>query len=54
MNRRDKSDGIKTKRIHKEGKKCGMEELMELSMDVFITNVRNKTVETGNLKLTVS
>lgn len=37
---------------------------MELSMDVFIdnmiiseassTNVRNKTVETGNLKLTVS
>lgn len=64
MNRRDKSDGIKTKRIHKEGKKCGMEELMELSVDVFIdnmiiseassTNVRNKAVETGNLKLTVS
>lgn len=39
-----------------------MEELMELSMDVFIdnmiiseassTNVRNKAVKTGNLKLT--
>ena len=64
MNRRDKSDGIKTKRIQKEGEKCGIEELMELSMDVFIdnmiiskassTNVRNKAVKTGNLKLTVS